>query len=366
MEQIFLETAEHAVDAIKSNSRVRPCGAGTKSALRMNRDNQVLLDCRGLDGLLEYEPTEFTFTARAGTPITRIQNELTANSQFLPFDPPFVGQGATLGGAIASGLNGSCSLRYGGARDFILGIKFVDGLGNHATAGGKVVKNAAGFDLPKFMVGSYGYFGLLTELTLKVFPKPELQETLIFDGNLPSAIQAIKKLILTPLEIDAIDICPNQLVIRLGGSADSIASAAKRIRELIDLPVQSQWSGDDESNYWADINRFSWTGAPLSENESGNNHSNVLVKIPCQLNSLDQIVRTAIETGSKYRVAVGGQVVYLSTEPDAFELVVQKLREARFDHLALAGAPAENPLPKGGLWDSLRQALDPEHRFSGD
>src|SRR5439155_368623 len=135
-----------------------------------------------LSGIVEYEPSEFTFTALAGTPLKAIIAALAERGQYLPFDPPLADAGATLGGTIAAGLSGPGRVRFGGLRDFILGVRFVDGEGRILRMGGKVVKNAAGFDLPKFFVGSAGRFGVLAEITFKVFPRPAATRTLRLDA----------------------------------------------------------------------------------------------------------------------------------------------------------------------------------------
>ena len=140
MSSIELESVEHAIDSIKSESRVVPVGSRTKNLLISSESACCCLDCRQITGITEYEPTEFTFTAKAGTKISEIQQALGANGQYLPFDPPFVDEGSTLGGSIAAGINGSSSLRFGGARDFVLRIQFLDGSGSLTTAGVKVVK----------------------------------------------------------------------------------------------------------------------------------------------------------------------------------------------------------------------------------
>src|SRR4029079_10168517 len=127
-------------------------------------------------------PSEFTFTALAGTPIKEIVHALGERGQYLPFDPMLVDSGATLGGTIASGLSGPGRFRFGGVRDFILGVQFVDGMGRLLRMGGKVVKNSAGFDVPKFLTGSLGRFGLITEATFKVFPRPENYLTVLLDA----------------------------------------------------------------------------------------------------------------------------------------------------------------------------------------
>src|SRR5436305_8658192 len=164
------------VEAVRSTPRLIPTGAGTKS--RLSAVDAARVSRRGLRGIVEYEPSEFTITALAGTPIAEIAEALAKRGQYLPFDPMWQKAGAALGGTVASGLSGPGRFRFGGLRDFILGVRFVDGAGRLLRMGGKVVKNAAGFDLPKFFVGSLGRFGVLAELTFKVFPRPESARTL--------------------------------------------------------------------------------------------------------------------------------------------------------------------------------------------
>ena len=109
--------------------------------------------------------------AAPATPVAEIERRLAAHGQYLPFEPPLAGCGATLGGTVASGLNGPGRYRYGGVRDFLLGGTFVDGEGRLVRGGGKVVKNAAGFYLHHLLLGSLGRLGIFVELTFKVFPR---------------------------------------------------------------------------------------------------------------------------------------------------------------------------------------------------
>ena len=140
------------------------------------------LDLAALAGIVEHTPEECTFTALAGTRISDIERLLAQHGQYLPFDPPLAVAGATLGGTVAAGVNGSCRYRYGGARDFLIGARIVDGRGRLTRSGGKVVKNAAGFLLHQALVGSCGTLGILAELTFKVFPAAEAHATIRVDA----------------------------------------------------------------------------------------------------------------------------------------------------------------------------------------
>ncbi len=179
-------------------------------------------------------------SARAGTTLAELSRVLAAEGQFLPFDPMLIDQSATLGGSIASGISGPCRLLYGGLRDFMLEVQLCDSAGREIRGGGKVVKNAAGFDLPKLVVGSYGRLGIITEATLKVFPKPPGNLTChIKCSSLPAALDRGLKLLALPLPIAALEIEPgNQLLVRLAGPIDSLAAMPPESNRLC-LSVQN-------------------------------------------------------------------------------------------------------------------------------
>lgn len=223
-----------------------PMGTGTKSGLIPQSPSVAssqkplrTLDIREYQGIVAYDPSEFLITARAGTPIAELQERLARHGQYLPFDPLFVAESATLGGTIASGISGPDRLLYGGIRDFIMEIAMLDGLGNFVRGGGKVVKNAAGFDSPKMMVGSYGRLGVILEATLKVFPAPQGRATVIIDNSsLELAVRRSQQILSKPFPIAGLDInSQNQLVIRLAAPPSSLRAAAERIKGLVGVPA---------------------------------------------------------------------------------------------------------------------------------
>src|SRR3972149_2730968 len=206
---------------VASYACLQPVGARTKTAL-VAQGHIHTLDLSSLIGLIEYEPSEYTFTALASTPLSDVIAALAEHNQYLPFDPPFVEAGATLGGTVATGLSGSGRYRFGGVRDFLLAVQFLDGQGRIVRGDTRVVKNSAGFALPKLMVGSLGSLGALVEMTLKVFPRPVA--TASFQVPFPSVTEGLAALIrLTqaPLDLLALDLTPQssgaQLFIRIGG-----------------------------------------------------------------------------------------------------------------------------------------------------
>jgi len=152
---------------------------GTRRNVGRPLGNLPLLDVSGLFGILKYEPEELIITAAPATPLAEINAVLAQKNQRLGFDPAdwsrlLKSNGvATLAGAASSDASGSGKLRHGGARDSLLGFQSVNGLGETFRGGSKVVKNVTGFDLPKLMCGAYGTLSVLTEMTFRVYPKPQ-------------------------------------------------------------------------------------------------------------------------------------------------------------------------------------------------
>jgi glycolate oxidase FAD binding subunit len=174
-------------------------GQGSKSALGRSMPDLPVLDLSSLSGVTLYEPGELVLTAGSGTPISEIESLLADKAQRLAFEPldmaTVVGgtSGAgTVGGVIACNLAGPRRISVGAARDHILGVKGVTGRGESFKSGGRVVKNVTGYDMSKLMTGSFGTLGALTEITLKVLPRPEKAWTLLILGLEDSA--AIKAL----------------------------------------------------------------------------------------------------------------------------------------------------------------------------
>ena len=233
---LAVDSVEAVQEAVRAGPRVLPVGGGTKPALSTPpADDVIALDLSSLRGLVEYDPAELTLTALAGTPVADLDEALAVHGQHLPFDPPLSAAGATLGGVVAAGTSGPGAFRHGGVRDFVIGVRFVDGSGRLVAGGGKVVKNAAGFDLPKLLVGSMGRLGAIVQLSLKVFPRPRATTTLVFDlGGTEAALDAMARLGRGPLDLDALDLDPPaRLLVRLGGDPDALPARAARLAETV-------------------------------------------------------------------------------------------------------------------------------------
>jgi glycolate oxidase FAD binding subunit len=156
-------------------------GGGTKDFWGQSLTGDVL-DTRGYQGIVSYEPSELVVTARCGTPLAELEAALAEKGQCLAFEPPHFGPGATVGGMVAAGLSGPARATAGAVRDFVLGARFINGLGEHLTFGGQVMKNVAGYDVSRLMAGSWGTLGLITEVSLKVLPVAPAEATLMIAG----------------------------------------------------------------------------------------------------------------------------------------------------------------------------------------
>jgi len=274
-------------------------GAGTKPALSAVCEGACTLDLSGLCGIIEYEPSEFTITALAGTPVAVLESVLEQNGQFLPFDPVLTTAGATVGGTVAAAGRGPSSLRYGGVRDFLIGVRFVDGRGRLIRGGGKVVKNAAGFDFPKLMVGSEGTLGVLTELTFKVFPRPESYVSLsVATSGLDDALNLISELSASGVEFEAIDLVPpGTVLLRLGGRSAAVRQKADRVvsglrRKALEV--------DDA--LWQEAREFGWLPA-----------SAPLLKVPTTPGIIPQLEKSASIAACPRRYSLAGNVCWLGS-----------------------------------------------------
>ncbi len=232
---ISITSAEQACEVVRSNPRISIRGGDSKPALRFPDPDATCLEMRGLTGMIEYEPDEYVFTAFAGTPLAEVMQTLDRAGQYLPFDPLFAEKGSTLGGCIASGISGPGRLRYGGLRDFVIGLRFVDGLGRLIKGGGKVVKNAAGFDFPKLFTGSIGRLGMIVEASFKVFPKPQAVICASTSAaTLADAVRRVIDLAARPFDLDAIELLPpNQVIIRIAGHQEALQARLDVIAQTV-------------------------------------------------------------------------------------------------------------------------------------
>lgn len=175
-------------DAAASGRKLELRGGGAKAAFGAPREAEVV-SLATLSGVVDYDPAELVLTVRPGTPLAEIEALVASEGQMLAFEP-WGDAGATIGGTVAAGVAGSRRVTAGSARDHLLGLTAVSGRGEVFVAGAKVVKNVTGYDLPKLLAGSWGRLAAMTELTLKVLPRPRVTTTLVAHGLPPRAAHA--------------------------------------------------------------------------------------------------------------------------------------------------------------------------------
>ncbi len=201
----------------------------------------TILDVSGIKGIVAYEPEELIITARPGTPIAEIDAALSEKGQRLGFEPPDWGPllGApaglgTIGGAISADICGPARVRYGAVRDQLLGFRAVNGLGEAFKAGGKVVKNVTGFDIPKLVCGAFGTLCVLTEVTLRVFPQPSRTQILSVPNlAAPDAFALLRKVWSSPLEATGLACSAGAAFIRLEGETEPLAEKVALLNSLV-------------------------------------------------------------------------------------------------------------------------------------
>ncbi len=174
------EVADAVREAAQKGTSLEIISGGTKRDLGRPIKANAILDLAAISGILKYESEELVLTVRAGTPVAEIEALLGEKKQMLGFSPadwgPLFGSPesrATLAGIVATNACGSRKVKAGAVRDHVIGCRFVNGSGEAIKAGGRVIKNVTGFDLPKLMCGAFGTLGVLTELTMRVSPAPE-------------------------------------------------------------------------------------------------------------------------------------------------------------------------------------------------
>ena len=242
------ELQQQVKHAFNNNLALKIVGAGNKSFLGLATEGE-LLSTQNHSGVISYEPSELVITARAGTPMKTIEELLDANGQYLPFEPPHYGETATIGGCIASGLSGPGRPWSGAVRDYMLGCKIINGKGEVLTFGGQVMKNVAGYDLSRLMVGSMGTLGLLLEVSIKVLPKPEKVVTLRSSTSFETAQKIWINWYRQPLPLSGLTWIDNQQFIRLAGDSIAVENAMNIINADVDDSAADIWQSLREQTH---------------------------------------------------------------------------------------------------------------------
>lgn len=269
--------ADSAPGAGSSPSRVRPAGlAEAAAALEAAADERqsllftgagtalewgapvtatdLVVETGGLDRLLGHAPEDWTVSAEAGMPLTRLQEQLAPAGQWLPLDAPTAAEGATLGGLLAGGDAGPRRLKYGGMSDLVIGATLVLADGTVVRSGGEVIKNVAGYDLAKLMSGSLGAFGLVAQLNLRVHPLPAATSTVaLAEEDAGQALAAARAVMRSPLEPVAVEWDGRRLLIRFHGTEESTAARGRLATALPELAAARVLDAAAERSAWDEL-----------------------------------------------------------------------------------------------------------------
>jgi glycolate oxidase FAD binding subunit len=217
------------LDGLARNTPLTVAGSGSKAFYGRRGAEGLPLSTAAHRGILRFEPTELVLTARSGTPLAEIEALLAEHGQMLGFEPPYFGEGATLGGTLACGFSGPRRAFAGAARDFVLGCKLLNGKGEILSFGGEVMKNVAGFDLSRLMVGALGTLGVILEASLKVLPKPECEQTLCFEMSPAEALGVMSEWCGEAWPLSGLAFGGRRLCARLSGAERAVAAAARAL-----------------------------------------------------------------------------------------------------------------------------------------
>jgi glycolate oxidase FAD binding subunit len=221
---ISLELQQQVQHAIDADTPLNICGGNSKTFLGRSASGEPI-NIATHSGIVEYDPRELVITALAGTSLSKIEATLAESEQMLAFEPPHYGASATLGGTIACELSGPRRPHAGSARDFVLGCQILNGRGEILNFGGQVMKNVAGYDVSRLMVGAFGTLGMLLKISLKVLPRPAASYTVMQECNATEAIEKMTALRTRSIPVDAACYHAGQCYFRLSSSEQGVQHA---------------------------------------------------------------------------------------------------------------------------------------------
>jgi glycolate oxidase FAD binding subunit len=383
------EISEIMKIASSSTLSIIPWGGGTKIGFGREPSKADIIICtRRLNRILEHEAGDLVATAECGAQLKEFQGVLRGKNQFLAIDPPHEESGATLGGIIATNDSGPRRLRFGTMRESLIGIKVVRSDGCIVKGGGKVVKNVAGYDLPKLYIGSLGTLGIIVEGTFRLYPTPEISETCLVIFPTPEKSQEVVLSILnSPLVLTSLEVLNQPLLnaisdrLNLDSKRDMYAIAVRI--ESIEKAVREQISklelisgegilleGNIEENLWQEIREFPWR---ITEKNRAVCKASVLITdVAIFLRAVEELAK---ESGLKiYASGQGGTGVLIIAIEGEISLIVKAIKSLRSLVNTLKGALVIKEAPSSlksqvGVWgeigtsvkimERLRNLLDP-------
>lgn len=233
MADISQQLQEQVLQARNAGHKLNIVGGGTKAFMGRAADPDAgTLDVAGHSGIVDYHPVELVLTVRAGTTLTEIEATLAEEGQVLHFEPPHFGEGSTIGGTLACNLSGPGRPWAGSVRDQVLGVRLINGKGEHLRFGGQVMKNVAGYDVSRLQAGALGTLGVMTEISMKVMPKPAATLTLVQDMAMADVIHYMNSRAAEPKPITAACWHDGKVYLRLSGARSAVEATAEK------------WTGD--------------------------------------------------------------------------------------------------------------------------
>jgi glycolate oxidase subunit GlcD len=346
---------------------VRP--AGSMSWLGGAARANLILSTSRLNQIIEHEPADLIAIAHAGVRFTTFNTELSKNGQWLPLDPPDDGR-ATLGGVVATGLGGAQQFAYGRPRGSVIGMKVVLADGGLVKAGGRVVKNVAGYDLCKLFTGSYGSLGIITELNFKLRPRPASEQTIIVHGRhtdlithgqrvlssklFPVATELLSPALAQRLGIDALT-DKAVLLLRFAGNHKGVESQTREVLTELD-ESNCELMNDDES-LWASL-----AAVPLIEPAALSWRGSILPSaLPKCIESLIQIYGSSFFE-LLWQIGVGdGRIRMIERDNSDYTREASKVMRELGGYFAIEGARVD--LGSLALMARIKSALDPDGIF---
>jgi glycolate oxidase FAD binding subunit len=235
------ELRDRVAAAQRARQALRLKGAGTKDFYGEASAGEVL-ELGAYRGIVDYEPSELVITARCGTPLSEVEAALASRHQFLAFEPPAFGADPSIGGVIAAGLSGPRRAYAGAARDFVLGARLLNADGEVLRFGGRVMKNVAGFDVSRLLCGSLGILGIITEVSLKVLPRPRVEETVRLELPAAAAVESFNRWAAGGVPISGAAWWQGSAWVRLSGSPSAVRAARAGVGgETVDTARANEW-----------------------------------------------------------------------------------------------------------------------------
>ena len=340
------EVVEAIRDACAQGVKLDIVGGDTRRGLGRPRGGGRQLSSAALSGIVFYAPAELTLSAKAGTTIETIEAAIVERDQILPFEPMRpralwnCGAEPTLGGMVATNLSGPRRLSAGAVRDGVLGLRLVNGLGQAIQCGGRVMKNVTGLDLTKLNCGAHGTLGFLTEATIKLAPKPEVETTLVIPGlDDALAIEALTQALGSPFGVSGAAWLPEDVgcdlsrtLLRLEGFADSVAYRAGRLTSLLGRFGRfDAVTGEDSSTLWRSIRDAEFIAEPRDR---------AVWRVSLAPSEAPSFVARLGETALAHCYDWGGALVWAATAcSEAAAAELRKAVAARGGHATLMRAP---------------------------